>query len=161
LTGLSVNSLGEIYVSDPRNSRVLKLDQFGAFQFELTGKGEFLSPGWIAVDNQDFLYVCDFNRNDIAVFDDLGNSVTRFGAGIINSPDIVKTDDQYIYIGDRTAGVVYIFDSEYEHIGTIENPRPSKKNGYFPTAITHSPNGRLWIADFYSNRIYGYDPVEE
>jgi hypothetical protein len=147
LTGFTANSTGDIYISDPRNSRILKLDQFGEFQSELLAKGEFLSPGNLAVDGRDYLYVCDKSRGEVAVFDDLGNYISTFAGDVLKSPDVITADDSYIYIGDQTLNSVFIFDLKYKVIGIITGTTSSKKDEHFPTAIVASPTGHLWIAD--------------
>ena len=89
-TDVAVLPDGSFYVSDGyRNTRVVKFDAKGQFEFEWGGKGaepgKFNLPHGIAVDARGRVFVCDRSNSRLQAFDPRGkfiaewNSALRFG----------------------------------------------------------------------------------
>ncbi|MDB6075636.1 MAG: repeat containing protein [Verrucomicrobiaceae bacterium] len=90
-TDVAVLPDGSFYVSDGyRNSRVVKFDAAGRYQFEWGGKGsaagQFNLPHGIAADNRRRIFVCDRSNARLQVFDAVGKYITEWKGPAIGRP---------------------------------------------------------------------------
>lgn len=159
--GLAVNSGAQIFISDPRNQRVVVYDRNGKYIRELIGKRRPFLPGKLAIDENDFLYICEYGGDDIIIFDDLGNLSDRFAPDSVKSLENIKTDRAYRYVLDQSSPKVAIFDKEFRLIAIISKYAKGAKENFSPVAVAPAPDGRLWIADYDQNLILSYDPVRK
>ena len=109
LTGLAVNSLGEFYISDPRNFRILKLDADGTLMGLLEGKGQLIMPGDMVFDKHDYLYVCSQSDNSIITFDDLGNLIEKFIPDSISQASRISYYNENLYILDDRQNSIHMY----------------------------------------------------
>jgi len=124
LTGLALNSLGEFYVSDPRNFRILKFDSEGRLLSRIESRKKLIEPGRLVVDDNDYLYACDLSENIIRVFDDLGNQAGSLGQEILRTPARIAYSGNKLYVLDSKLSCVIVFtltqkQIEYEFISCI------------------------------------------
>lgn len=77
LVKIAINSENKILVLDEGNCRVLKFDRDGNYIQTIgrkgQGPGEFEDPWEIHLDSKDQIYIYDFRRRNIQVFDNDGN----------------------------------------------------------------------------------------
>lgn len=86
--GVAVNSMGQIYVlasyTGPSNMQVRRYDANGGYQMYWgslgSQDGQFSYARGIAVDGNDFIYLCDTGNNRVQKFDKDGNFIMKFGA---------------------------------------------------------------------------------
>lgn len=154
-SGLAYDSMrGILYVADTVRGRVLGFDVgsslnditdganaallFGQSSFEVTDSAAtqsgLTSPGGIAIDEKnDRLFVADVYANRVMVYENASESNPGAKASaVIGQPSYTSID-----IGvERTAS-------------------------YFPTTVAYDPdNERLFVSDFYNNRVMVYEVAE-
>ena len=109
-TDMVLTRLGDLFICDSENTRILKLTRSTsvdkAFGGIGGGKGRLLAPRRIESGPGDFLYVLD--RNRVVVFDTFGNFIRELGAGIVVEPKEIYADPDRVLVldGDR----LYRFD---------------------------------------------------
>ncbi len=81
-SGLDVDEVGNLYIADRENSRLVKCDNSGQVTLVLEGRGlkegEFLMPRDVAVDEEGSLFVADYGR--VQKFDATGRFLYEFGS---------------------------------------------------------------------------------
>jgi peptidylamidoglycolate lyase len=111
-TDVAVLSDGSFYVSDGyRNTRVVKFDAAGRYEFEWGGKGtepgKFNLPHGIAVDGRGRVFVCDRSNARLQVFDALGKFLTEWKGPAIGRPyGVSVAADGHVFLidgGDQSA----------------------------------------------------------
>ena len=82
---IAVDGQGNVYVAEPMNVRIQKLDSNGSFlptwDGEGRGDGQFIAPIDVAVDGQDDVYVLDMYRDDVQKFDSEGHFLSKWKVG--------------------------------------------------------------------------------
>jgi len=80
--GITIDSLGSVYVADHKNHRVEKFspqgDFFSSFGSFGSGRGELNRPTDVAVDPDGDVYICDWLNNRVQMFDKYGTFLTSF-----------------------------------------------------------------------------------
>jgi len=160
LTGIAINSQKEIFISDPRNLRVIKFTQDGRFLEEIEGRSKFIEPGEIAIDDEDYLYVAGRDGKDVFLFDNLGNYLKRYSPETNDSIGAIAVDRSYFCYLDSRSDKIKVFSKGLAYLFEIE-PGRSGDNRVVPVEIAPGQRGRIWVLDINNNRIYGYDPVEK
>ncbi|NIP43764.1 MAG: hypothetical protein GWO41_16475 [candidate division Zixibacteria bacterium] len=160
LTGIAINSQKEIFISDPRNLRILKFNQNGRFLEEIEGRSKFIEPGEIVIDDEGYLYVTGRNGEDLFLFDDLGNYLKRYSPKDDDSITAIAVDRSYFYYLDSKSNSVKVFSKKLSYLFEIK-PRINGDSEVVPAEIAAGRRGRILLLDINNNRIYGYDPVEK
>ena len=142
-TYVTVDSEGDVYVTDTLNSRVQKFDPNGKFltAFGQMGSnwGEFDKPKGVAVDGFGNVYVADSGWSNVQIFNPKGQVLLFFGGrgpvpGMMKNPLAVAIDKQNrIYVGDYLNHRIGVYelvnttaaDSFIKPAGP--NPMPGKK----------------------------------
>jgi len=111
-TDVAVLPDGSFYVSDGyRNTRVVKFDAAGRYEFEWGGKGtapgKFNLPHGIATDARGRVFVCDRSNARVQVFDPFGKFLAEWKGPEIGRPyGISVAADGHIFVidgGDQSA----------------------------------------------------------
>jgi sugar lactone lactonase YvrE len=118
-TDISVDSKGQVYVTDPLNYRIKVftpegklLSQFGA---PGDGLGYLNKPKGVAVDSQGHIYVCDALMDSVQIFDREGHLLLSFGSNGIGPGEfwmpagIFIDRNDYIFVADSYNRRVQIF----------------------------------------------------
>jgi DNA-binding beta-propeller fold protein YncE len=148
---LAVDGKGYLYVSDWGNGRVNKYDFDGNFVLSIGGRStlRLSGPTGIAYQEQQ-LFVADSSRRRIVVYDESGNSLYSFGAGVLDGPEgIAFYDSNHLLVVDR--GKLLEYDLRKETWTTLSDM------GAVAGHLTHlavSPNGEVYVVDFDENKIY-------
>jgi DNA-binding beta-propeller fold protein YncE len=116
---VTLSRLGELFVCDTENSRIVKVDaqnkverSFGGFG---GGKGRLTSPSRLDAGARDAIYVMD--RHRVAVFDAFGNFLHDLLPGVILHPDALYADPDCVLVAD--GGTLYMFDGEERPTGAV------------------------------------------
>jgi len=160
--GVSIDSSGNVYVTDLGNRRVEKFDNNGNFLFTFgtkgTGDGQFNAPVGIAVTSNS-IYVVDNARNDIQKFDSTGKFVTKWGGQGANTgqfllPQGVTVDPSGdVYVVDTGNSRIEKFDSTGKFLLTIGQSGLGDGQFLSPRAIVADSQGSIYVADSGGNKI--------
>jgi hypothetical protein len=111
-TDVAVSRLGDLFICDGENSRILKVTglsnverTFGGFD---AGKGRLRKPNRIEIGPHDNVYVQDGSR--VVVFDNFGNFIRILGEGTLTESARIVADDAGLTALDK--GILYFFDRE-------------------------------------------------
>ncbi|WP_133124024.1 HYR domain-containing protein, partial [Nitrosotalea sinensis] len=160
--GVSIDSSGNVYVTDLGNRRVEKFDNNGNFLFTFgtkgSGDGQFNAPVGIAMNNGS-IYVVDNARNDVQKFDSTGKFVTKWGGQGTNHgqfllPQGVAVDPSGdVYVSDTGNSRIEKFDSTGKYLLTIGESGLGDGQFLSPRAITADSQGSIYVVDSGNNRI--------
>jgi streptogramin lyase len=166
-TGVVVDSLGNIYVSDHNNHCIRKVDTTGnvstlagilgtlGFQDGPAAQSLFNYPWGVAVDSSDNLYVSDHNNHRIRKIDSTGNVTTLAGSGSTGSQDGPAAQAMFDYpigVAIDTSGNVYVGDYGNQLIRKIDTTGiVSTVAGIYDTPGSQDGPG----AEATFNQIYG------
>jgi DNA-binding beta-propeller fold protein YncE len=167
---IGIDHLGNIYVADARNSRVVKLDPNGNWITSFTGPtGNNLSSELGLTVHQtaggEFLYVADSGHNKIRVFDLSGNLLKTFvsnGVCTFNRPRDVDADAAgNVYIANYTGNNILKLDANGNCIlkwGSNGTGDAQFKTPYGVEVATDPVLGAeaVYIADANNNKIKEY-----
>lgn len=159
---------GNVYVLDGDLSRLIKFDSkntyVGAYMSSVNGlpifalgflysqntpEGILSNPQGVRVDMDGNILVGNSNFGNIVVFDQDGNDIEHLGKlarsrnpdiGEFFSPtDVCFDQDGYIYVSDTQAGIIHVFDQDYEPWAMIDE-------GFsYPQGLCVNENGELIV----------------
>jgi len=109
-TGLALSRLGELYICDTENNRVVKVDRFSTVERTFggigAGGGRLIAPVSVELGPHDAIYVLDGQR--IAVFDPFGNYLRDLFPSLISRPSALFAGSGVIAVID--GDTLYMFD---------------------------------------------------
>lgn len=162
----------ELYAADYWNDRIQVYGLNGTHHRNIGSSGsepgQFDSPGGVAVNAQHELYVADFYNQRVQHLSADGQfieqwGVTRevgFGIGEFNYPtDVAIGIDGQLIIGDGYNDRIQLFNSSGNFIRKWGGPLAMNIFGPFPgwfatvTSVAVGPEGNVFVADFYNNRV--------
>ncbi|MFD2178248.1 peptidyl-alpha-hydroxyglycine alpha-amidating lyase family protein [Veronia pacifica] len=172
-TDVEVYPDGSFVVADGfRNSRIVKFDGEGNFQWEISklGKmhGEFYLPHGLAKDRQGNIYVADRRNARIQAFNKQGQWIKTWSFPELGRPyglDIGK--DNFLYVVD--AGDAYEFENGVERSQvlklTLDGKIVDRYSGFgqslgkidLPHDIAVNDHGRVYIAEVKNNRVQFFE----
>gem|GEM_PF-635972 len=160
--GVSVDSSGNVYVTDLGNRRIEKFDNNGNFLFTFgtkgSGDGQFNAPAGLAVTS-DSIYVVDNAQNNIQKFDSTGKFVTKWGSqgsnhGQFLLPQGVAVDPTGdVYVVDTGNSRVEKFDSSGKFLLSIGQSGLDDGEFLSPRAVAADSQGSIYVADSGGNKI--------
>jgi DNA-binding beta-propeller fold protein YncE len=111
-TSAAVSGLGDLFLLDNENIRVVKVNAFSTivrtFGGIEAGKGQLRNPRKVRVTGQDLVCVLDEQR--IVIFDYFGNYVRTIGEGALTEPRGMAIQRDTLYVVD--GGAILLFNSE-------------------------------------------------
>jgi len=168
---------GMLYVSEYFNDRIQVFGLDGTFQRLIgepgDGPGEFNAPGGVAIGPDGDLYVTDFYNQRVQHLRADGSLVRQWGttgeigngAGKFNYPtDVVLAGDGHLFVADGYGDRVQVFrpDGTFSHKwgGPFAMNIFGPFNGWFTTvtSIAIGPEGNVFVADFYNDRVQKFAP---
>ena len=171
-TDVAVTADGGFYVSDGYiNTRIMKFDANGHFQFQWghkgTGPGEFDLPHAVALDSAGRVYVADRSNARVQVFDGKGNYLSQWKSADLGRPYslavvgndravVVDGGDQPDHLPDRSgAAVVDLSGHVLSKFGRYGN-----QDGQFDLAhdVIMDKQGAIYIVDTWGQRVQKFVP---
>jgi len=182
VSGVTVDSGGNIYVIDSGNYRIQKYDSNGkylaTFGREGQGPGEFLSPQSIGIDSNRNIYVYDQGNNRISVLSKEGRALRTFKFGrnaaefrLLQSGEFIINTLSRIFSNNLDAvsnptteyniPVVQIYDKDGKVLREFGKPYDYKDNVVNPKGnvfFSSDKNNFIYLSFKYQNRIEKYSP---
>ena len=162
-SGIVVNTLGEVYVTDMGNNRIQKFDTNGNFITKWgspgSGNGQFNNPMGIAIDTTNKIYVVDSYNNRIQKFDSNGNFITEWGSsgngkGKFYYPMGITVDhDDQVYVVDTGNMQIQKFDSNGNFFSRWGGFGPYNGRLKNPVQIAVDLDNQVYVTDNGNNRI--------
>ncbi len=167
-SGIVIDGVGNIYISDTGNHRIQKFDSSGVFisQFGTlgTGNGQFDNPQSIALDSLGNLYVADGANHRIQKFDSSGNYLSQFGTygtgdGEFDYPAGITFDSVGdMYITDNSNSRIQKFDSDGVYISQFGTFGTGDGELTYPASNVALDNtGNIYVVDSGNHRIQKFD----
>ncbi len=127
-----------------------------------SGPGEFNDPTGIAVTEHE-VFVSDARNSRIQVFDLEGNFKRQFGAagkepGQLGRPMNLTISAEELFVADYWTDRIEVFALDGTHKKTIGHFGSGPGEFDAPGGVALAPNGDLFVADFYNQRIQQLHP---
>lgn len=162
---------GQLYVADYWHERVQVYSQKGEYlrSIQISNEEMLLNgPGGVAISEQGNLFVADFYNHRIVELTPGGDLVSQIGTpgesgfwgGKFSYPtDVATGRDGTLYVADGYNDRIQQFSAQGELIRKWGGPLAMNIHGSFDgwfsvvTSIAVGPEGNLFVADFYNNRV--------
>ena len=165
-TGIAVDFMGNIFITDTGNDRVVKCDPEGKFLKETGGfgweAGQFNRPTYVATDNGLNVYVVDTQNKRIQRFDHNLNYVSTIqikegadfsGFGLLEG--IAITSSGEIIVSDIEGDLLIELNSFFEYERTFGGFGEGGLRD--PLGVCFSQNGDFYAADSRNDRVVIFD----
>lgn len=166
---------GELYVPEYFNDRiqVFGLDGTPKRIIDEPGQDGFNAPGGVAVADNGDLFVADFYNHRVLHLSADGSFVRQWGTtgepgsgeGEFTYPtDAALASDGTLYVADGYADRIQAFASDDELVTKWGGPFAmdifGPFNGWFAvtTSVAVGPEGNIFVADFYNDRVQKFAP---
>lgn len=151
---VAVDKSKNLYISDTRNSRIVKISLSGRL-ISIIGKSErtLSRPLGIDISKDGKIYVCDRGRSALFIFDSQGNLLRTIE---MLDPLKPKVAGDRVYVATRGSIAVFDLDGNFLfHWG-----RFGKKPGEFayPNGIAVDEEGNVYISDLNNLRVQAFSP---
>jgi len=150
----------KLYICDVGGSQVVVIDFLNKNMYNHVneiGPGRLSKPISVAVDQDDYVYVADNGRKDIAVYDPKGKfvrSINNGFTGIIG----VGIDGDYLFALDNKVGKVFVMDRKTgDQVAVIGASDDRSKNLSMPNGMTVDPKGFLHVVNVGNGKVKEYD----
>jgi DNA-binding beta-propeller fold protein YncE len=168
-TGVTVDFLGNLFITDTGNDRVVKCDGEGRFLAETGGfgekAGEFNRPTYLATDNGLNVYVVDAQNNRLQRFDNNLNFISsirssedefshRFGM----PEGIAVTPSGEILVSDMEEDVILKLNSFYEYERSLGTSGEILRD---PSGLYVTSNGNVFVVDSQNDRVVVFNTFGE
>ena len=150
--GVAVDSSGNVYVADPVDGVVQKLDSAGNFM-GFIGAGQLSNPVGVAVDSLGHVYVTDTENHRIQKFDSAGNLVATLGSlgageGQFYYPSDVAVDSSdHVYVADTSNNRIQKFDSAGRFVTKWGSLGSGNGEFHNPVGVAVDPRGNVYVAE--------------
>jgi DNA-binding beta-propeller fold protein YncE len=157
-TAISFLPNGDFYVSDGyQNSRVLKYNREGIFQFQWgskgKGDGEFDLVHDVAIDKKGLVYVADRLNERIQIFDANGKFITKWtGIGSAWGLAYAAREDA-LYMCDGVNNRIIKLDMNGRILGTLSEFGKVEGKLDFPHHLAIDSTGALYVAEIKNWRV--------
>ena len=165
---VTVDALGNFYVTDTGNARIQVFNANREFLYDWgtrgDANGEFSSnPSAIAVSSDGYVYVTDTSNHRVQQFTSTGTFVRAWGGfgsaeGQFHTPQgIAVDDDGNVYVTELYNHRVQKFSSTGSFITSWGHNGSSNGEFNTPEGIAVDRHGTVYVADSYNFRIQAFD----
>jgi DNA-binding beta-propeller fold protein YncE len=157
--GVAVAASGEVFVSSSGDSRIVVFGPDGAFRRsfgrEGDGPGELQRPMHLSIGPDGLLDVPEYLNDRISIFRQDGSFVSHLAPKGLDAPGaVVVAADGTIYVANFYHHEVSRFSSQGKPLESWGTPgRIGHGRLHYPTDLAFAPDGSLWVADAYNNRL--------
>ena len=151
------DSLGNFYVTDADNSRVIIFDGDGEFLREFQTNGT--SRG-LAINSTDHIFVTNIADNSVLIYRNDGTFLNEFGINPCGESDDSLTDSgiavdsgDNLYVSNSDNNCINIHDSNGEYIDNFGGSGSANGTFNFPVGLTLDSDDEIYVADKNNNRI--------
>jgi peptidylamidoglycolate lyase len=166
-TDVAVLPDGSFYVSDGyRNTRVVKFDAAGHYEFEWGGPGsspgQFRLPHGVAVDSRGHVYVCDRSNSRLQAFDPRGKFIAEWKGPDIGRPyGVAVSSNDHVFLidgGDQAPGEpdhakVVELDPDGNIVESFGSPGSAPGQFRLGHDIAVAPDGAVYVAEAKGKRV--------
>jgi tripartite motif-containing protein 71 len=161
---LVVDNEGNVYTIDLA-FHITKYDSAGNFVLRWGGEGRgdglFVSPGFLAMDQEDNLYVTDSQGSSIQKFDSGGQFLAKIpvpvkegGDSRFSTPYGIALDaGGYIYVTDYLSNRIVVLDANGEFQFDFGSQGADEGRFYGPADLAVDTKGNIYISEIYNNRV--------
>lgn len=108
-SGVAVSRLGDLFICDDENVRIMKVNTFSTVERTFGGYGEgagtLTMPRQVSIGPSDDVFVSDKGR--VAVYDNFGNYIGSIGSGLLRDPTGIGIGDGKLGVCD--SDTLYFF----------------------------------------------------
>lgn len=159
---MSIDNMGNLYVVDRANKRILVFNDRDKYIKEITGPAGSVGFNDVRVDKNGNIYTIDTVKGRVYIFNQNGEMVLNFGKrgpgkGEFDFPVSLAVDERgFIYIVDRHKNSVLIFSDKGNFLEEClyQGWREGRLN--YPEYIFIDQSQRIYIVDRDNNRINVY-----
>jgi sugar lactone lactonase YvrE len=165
---LELDSSGNIYVAAYYSSKVLVIDKNGNLLNTMSPdpeRGENIIINDVKIDKNGRLYLLSNTMGRVYVFDKNKQFLFQFGekggsSGKLSTPKGIGIDERNgrIYLVDYMRHTITVYDNEGNFLFEFGGRGWSDGWFQFPNDLTVDTKGRVWVADFFNNRVQVFSP---
>ena len=160
--GVGISPNNNIYITDCGNCCVLVLTFDGRLSKLIgtrgTGRGQFSMPVDVALDEKCNVYVADRQNGSVQKFNENGRIKLRFKQGEppnnMKQPNGLAVFRARVYVSDRMAGKILVFDQEGVAMTSISPMHPVGGQPFQPAGLAVHPKfEKIYVADRCNHQV--------
>jgi len=161
-TSLVKDSRGRFFVAQPTTGQVLVIDmvekRMVPVDFSAVPQANAFSPGNMAVDSQDRLYVVDKANERIVVFGPELNFEKQIRVNSGQGLSDVDVDGAgRVYALNTLDGSIQVFDHDGKRLGGFGKKGSARDAFQFPVSLAIDGKGRIFVVDQHKSAILVFD----
>ncbi|MEW6089086.1 MAG: NHL repeat-containing protein [bacterium] len=150
VSGVAVNSAGDIFITDSANGRIEVRDKNGKFKYQIDKfenkyKNELVSPTHPRINSKDELYVLDPLIGKAHRFNAQGDYLGSFGRVFLAASGLAIDKYDRIYVIDMFFNAVQVFDRGGEILFSLCDEKGEGLYIPYPTGLAVDNENLIYI----------------
>ena len=155
--GIAFDDSNNLYVVDRGYKTVKKFDFNGSYLLQFQGqRAAIRDPVGITTHNSK-VYIADYKRDCVLVFQTNGQFVQAVGEGKIQCPYDVAVSNSCLLVAGWIDGCIYRFTLDGAYIDKFGETGSGRGQLCNPSSLTTDSNGYILVAEFSNNRVSIFD----